>query len=281
MSNLNQHRVQESDIHDCVRKCHIIPSGEIIKVKRLGAGSFGEVTLGEWLGSPVALKTLNEQNGSADLSGSSTKEFLKELRLLADLSHSKIVRFLGVCASPPCIVLDFYSHGSLDNVLHVQKAAITYGQVLSIAQDVALGMRFLHHRDILHRDLKPQNILIDKGLGARIADFGLAKTLVKTGVSEEGLTGTVPYMAPEILARQPYSFPVDVYAFAILLNEMIASERPYDGNEVDAVVHAVLSLDKRPTMGSCTPSMTKMIQDCWKKRASDRPTFPHIVSDLK
>eukprot|EP00960_Hanusia_phi_P054980 762829-Hanusia_phi.AAC.3 len=276
-------RIQESDLHSCVRSCQIIPPNEITKVKRLGAGSFGElveVTLGEWLGSPVALKTLNEQV-AGEQSSSLTREFLKELKLLADHSHNKVVRFLGVCVSPLCIVLDYYPHGSLDKVLHVHKTAITYGQVLNIAQDVALGMRFLHHRKILHRDLKPHNVLIDKGLGARIADFGLAKTVVDGSLSEEGLTGTVPYMAPEILARKPYSFPVDVYAFAILLNEMIASQPPYEGSEVEDVVHAVLALDQRPTLGACTPSMTKMIQNGWKKRAESRPSFESIVAGLQ
>lgn len=182
---------------------YIIPSGEVKRVRVLGSGTFGEVILGEWLGTRVALKTQIERP-DAPKKPDARSEFEVELSILSELSHSKIVRFLGATSSPPCMVLEFYSMGSLDDLLHRERMQLNVGQCLSIALDVALGMQYLHNRRVLHRDLKSQNVLIDSGLQARIADFGLAKFPFVGESSEDGITGTVPYMAPEILSRRSY-----------------------------------------------------------------------------
>jgi len=180
-----------------------IPPAEIKRVRVLGSGTFGEVVLAEWLGTRVALKTQIEQP-DAPKKPDVRSEFEVELGILSELSHSKIVRLLGACSSPPCMVLEYYSMGSLDDLLHRERMQLNVGQCLSIALDVALGMQYLHTRKVLHRDLKSQNVLIDGGLQARIADFGLAKFPFVGESSEDGITGTVPYMAPEILSRRSY-----------------------------------------------------------------------------
>lgn len=181
----------------------VIPTAELKRVRVLGSGTFGEVILGEWLGTRVALKTQIEQPDGPKKSDVRS-EFEVELSILSELSHSKIVRFLGATCSPPCMVLEYYSMGSLDDLLHRERMQLNVGQCLSIALDIALGMQYLHHRRVLHRDLKSQNVLIDGGLQARIADFGLAKYPFVGESSEDGITGTVPYMAPEILSRRSY-----------------------------------------------------------------------------
>ena len=84
---------------------HMIPSSEIRRIRVLGSGTFGEVVLGEWLGTRVALKTQKEQPPSLEKKPDAKSEFQVELNILSDLSHSKVVRFLGACSSPPVMVL--------------------------------------------------------------------------------------------------------------------------------------------------------------------------------
>ena len=257
----------------------IIPSSEIRKIRVLGSGTFGEVALGEWLGTQVALKTQKEQ--VAQMKPDFKSEFQVELSVLSQLSHSKIVRYLGACLSPPIMVLEYYSMGSLDDVIHGNRAQLSHGQSLAIALDISLGMVYLHHKKVLHRDLKPQNVLVDGALQARIADFGLAKHPFVVETSENGLTGTVPYMAPEILSARPYGLPVDVYAYAVLVNEMLTKQRPYDGNSPEWVVSAVINTEARPLTGTSSPTFQNLIQKCWVKDPNARPKFAEVEIYLK
>jgi len=204
-----------------------------------------------------------------------------ELSVLSELSHSKIVRLLGVCTSPHTMVLEYYSMGSLDDLLHRERMQLSVGHCLSIALDIALGMVYLHHKKVLHRDIKSQNILVDAGLQARVADFGLAKYPFAGESSEDGITGTVPYMAPEILSRRPYGFPVDVYAYAVVLNEMTSMERPYDGNTPEYVMSAVLNADARPRTRDTSPILSNLTRLCWRKDPRERPTFKDVEAYLK
>ncbi len=201
--------------------------------------------------------------------------------MLSELSHSKIVRLLGVITSPHTMVLEYYSMGSLDDLIHRERTQLSIGHCFSIALDIALGMVYLHHKRVLHRDIKSQNILIDAGLQARVADFGLAKYPFVGESSEDGITGTVPYMAPEILSRRPYGFPVDVYAFAVVLNEMTTMERPYDGSTPEYVMAAVLDADARPKSRDTSPILSNLIRRCWHRDPRERPTFKDIETYLK
>ena len=257
----------------------IIPSSEIRKIRVLGSGTFGEVALGEWLGTQVALKTQKEQ--VAQMKPDFKSEFQVELSVLSQLSHSKIVRYLGACLSPPIMVLEYYSMGSLDDVIHGNRAQLSHGQSLAIALDISLGMVYLHHKKVLHRDLKPQNVLVDGALQARIADFGLAKHPFVVEASENGLTGTVPYMAPEILSARPYGLPVDVYAYAVLVNEMLTKQRPYDGNSPEWVVSAVINTEARPLTATSSPIFQNLIKKCWVKDPNARPKFAEVEIYLK
>lgn len=261
---------------------NIIPAHEIQRIKVLGEGTFGEVLLCEWLGTPVAVKRVVDKKPDA-LNDGQGSEFEQELEVLSQIAHSKIVRFLGYCPSPPSMVLEYYSLGCLDKVMYEKRLRLTVAQNTSVALDVALGMAYLHHQRILHRDIKPQNILLDDGFVGRIADFGLAKNNVgPEGVHSAGMTGTVPYMAPEILSRAPYGYAVDVYAYGVMLNEMFALQRPYDGNQVEWVMSAVLSTNLRPQLASSMPPIAAMLaQRCWATEPNNRPRFPEVVQEVK
>jgi serine/threonine protein kinase len=97
-------------------------------------------------------------------------------------------------------------------------------------------------------------------VAAKVCDFGLAKINHTEGSYAGGMTGTVPYMAPEILAKQPYSFSADVYAFAVLFNETLAAERPFEGFSVDHVMHDVVATGLRPRSATSSPQALQLIQ---------------------
>jgi len=118
-------------------------------------------------------------------------------------------------------------------MLHVQKQTVDLSlpQRIRIARDAALAFLYMHSMEIVHRDIKSQNILIDQNLQVKVCDFGLAKFKADIGKGAMQYAGTPTYMAPELFNKRPYDGGVDLFAFGTLLYELVAREVPYDGLE--------------------------------------------------
>lgn len=161
-------------------------------------------------------------------------EIQNEIVMQSILRHPNICLIMGVVPTIPNIVIVFeHVNGSLFNMLHVQKQTVELSipQRIRIARDAALAFLYMHSMDIVHRDIKSQNILIDQNLNVKVCDFGLAKFKADIGKGAMQYAGTPTYMAPELFNKRPYDSGVDVFAFGTLLYEVIAREVPYDGLE--------------------------------------------------
>ncbi|KAG8661094.1 hypothetical protein MANES_02G210560v8 [Manihot esculenta] len=195
-----------------------------------GRGSFGIVYKGEIemdTKVPVAVKKLNTIVEDGE------KEFRTEVKVIGQTHHKNLVRLVGFCdeGQHRLLVYEFLSNGALANFLFT-KATLNWNQRIRIAFGIARGLVYLHEdcsTQIIHCDIKPQNILLDDYCNAKIADFGLAKLLVlDQSQTFTAIRGTKGYVAPEWFRNMPVTVKADVYSFGVLLLEIISGRKCVD-----------------------------------------------------
>jgi serine/threonine protein kinase len=147
--------------------------------------------------------------------------------------HPRIVCALGAnAADPSCsfVISKYYTRGSLDQIVESESASpLSFEQRLQVAIDIAEGMKYLHLLGLLHRDLKPGNVLLDESNRAAITDFDVSIVLLEDVPTEmTRAVGTGFYTSPENLAGRPYGRPTDVYSFGILLWELWHDRRAFE-----------------------------------------------------
>ncbi|XP_027088831.1 lysM domain receptor-like kinase 3 [Coffea arabica] len=198
---------------------------------KIGQGGFGSVFYGELRGEKAAIKQM-------DMQGS--KEFLAELKVLTHVHHLNLVRLIGYCVEGSLfLVYEYIENGNLTQHLRgFGREPLPWSARMQIALDSARGLEYIHEHTVpvyIHRDIKPANILIDKNFRAKVADFGLTK-LTKVGstsLQNTRLVGTFGYMPPEYAQYGDVSPKIDVYAFGVVLYELIsAKEAIIKTNEV-------------------------------------------------
>ena len=214
-------------------------SGEVLPTKlsghkilgEIGAGGMGRVLLGldERLGRKVAIKTLNRRYRDNE---SVRTRFMQEARALAQISHPNIVRIfsLGQPEETPHFVMELVEGSSLVEAAR----ALTLRQKAELMQKVALAVDFLHAHQILHRDLKPTNILVGPDLEPKILDFGLAQHLESDGrrMTRPGeIMGTPDYFSPEhTVPGSRFDARSDVFSLGTVFYEVLTGSPPFHGN---------------------------------------------------
>ncbi|KAH9623623.1 hypothetical protein KSS87_008598 [Heliosperma pusillum] len=189
---------------------------------KIGQGGFGAVYYAELRGEKTAIKKMDMQ---------ATKEFLAELKVLSHVHHLNLVRLIGYCVERSLfLVYEYIENGTLSQHLRgSDKPVLPWTARVQIALDSARGLEYIHEHTVpvyIHRDIKSPNILIDKNFRAKVADFGLTK-LVEVGNASlpSGLQGTFGYMPPEYAQFGDVSPKVDVFAFGVVLYELISGKQ--------------------------------------------------------
>lgn len=220
-----------------------------------------------------------------------------EIQILLRSNHPTIVKFIGYSFKDffnqqnVIIFTELAQKGSLEKYLSNAKKGLadsfydnTCRQIILIG--IARGMMYLHQNDIIHRDLKPGNVLLDEKMHPLITDFGLSKTQYLYTTGQTAGIGTSIYKAPEIINGNRYSAKVDVYAFAILMYEIVTDSYPYP-LLVEGVItpfqleQQILKENMRPTFDvPVKESIKNLIQKCWSKNPNERPTFESIFKKL-
>jgi len=224
------------------------------------------------LGRRVALKILTPA-GSAD--EEMKARFLLEARTASSVNHENIISVydFGEEQGRPFIVMEFLEGESLREAIK-QGHLGDLEQRLKIAIQVARALDYVHARKIIHRDIKPENINIDFSGKAKLMDFGIAKS-EGMQLTRAGFTlGTPYYMAPEQVLGKTLTPQADVYAFGILLFELIAGTKPIQGESVEKIFHQILyePLNMEPVARLGVPhALCELIARCTYKQLAQRP----------
>lgn len=270
---------------------------------KLGQGGYGNVYRGSLQnGKPVAVKVLNELNGSGE-------EFINEVASISRTSHVNIVNLVGFCfeGRKRALIYEFMPNGSLEKFIYEERSdrvrQLDWPILYQIALGIARGLEYLHRgctTRILHFDIKPHNILLDEDFCPKISDFGLAKLCIKKEsiVSMLGARGTIGYIAPEIVCRNlgGVSHKSDVYSYGMMVLEMVGGRKNVDVG-VDRTseiyfphwLYRRIELDKELQLigimneeeKECARKMVMASLWCIQTDPSSRPSMSKVVEMLE
>ncbi|XP_028799616.1 uncharacterized protein LOC114754929 isoform X2 [Neltuma alba] len=289
LGHLHDRSLEDIDISTL----QLINNEDLEELKELGSGTFGTVYHGKWRGTDVAIKRIKKScfTGRSSEQERLTVEFWREADILSKLHHPNVVAFYGVVQDGPggtlATVTEFMVDGSLRHVLLRKDRYLDRRKRLIIAMDAAFGMEYLHSKNIVHFDLKCDNLLVNLKDPLRpickVGDFGLSKIKRNTLVSG-GVRGTLPWMAPELLngSSNKVSEKVDVFSFGIVLWEILTGEEPYANMHYGAIIGGIVNNTLRPTIpGYCDPEWRQLMEQCWAPNPAARPSFTEIARRLR
>mmetsp|Transcript_8917 Transcript_8917/g.19282 ORF Transcript_8917/g.19282 Transcript_8917/m.19282 type:complete len:484 (+) Transcript_8917:883-2334(+) len=272
---------------------------DVVLGEVVGAGAYGRVRRGTWRDLTVAVKdsffvaAQRGEDSHVDAADSVTSFGLAEVLMMARLRHPNIVQFFGACVeqSQLMIVLEFCDNGSLRDVLRRVGSSspphdLPSRYALHFALGIARGMEYLHNhpQPIIHRDLKSHNVLVSHDWTVKVADFGLARVADHEKTMTQNI-GTVPWLSPELIAHARYSLESDVYAYGIILWEILArGDELYEGMRGPAICLHVGSGGRPPVdVGADVPDaepLCTLMQRCWAQQPEERPSFTQVLHTL-
>ncbi|KAL5561261.1 hypothetical protein UlMin_031008 [Ulmus minor] len=247
--------------------------------KLVACGSYGDLYKGMFCNQEVAIKILKSER----IVGDAQREFAQEVFIMRKVRHKNVVQFIGACTKPPnmCIVTEFMPGGSVYEYLHKKNGSFKLPALLKVALDVSKGMNYLHQSNIIHRDLKSANLLMGENDIIKVGDFGVARVKTQDGIMTAE-TGTYRWMAPEVIAHQPYDHKADVFSFGIVLWELLTGKLPYQFLTPLQAAYGVIKSGLRPPIPKGTnPKLAELLDRCWQLDPVLRPEFSEIIEILQ
>ena len=253
---------------------------------RIGAGGMSTVYLAtdETLQRQVAIKLMNREVAS---DSDQLERFRREARAVAQLSHPHIVGVIdaGEDESRPYIVFEYVEGETLKERIR-RLGRLPIAEAVAYAIEIARALGAAHARHIVHRDVKPQNVLIDEEGSAKVTDFGIARTLDEEGLTADGrVLGTTDYVSPEQALGQSVTGQSDLYSLGIVLFEMVTGEVPFKGENQVAVAMKHVREDlpdvqmRRP---ECSSALAAVIDTATAKHQEDRyADDAELIADLE
>ncbi|KAM3872429.1 tyrosine-protein kinase HCK [Diretmus argenteus] len=256
-----------------------IPRSSLKLERRLGAGQFGEVWMATYnKHTKVAVKTMKPGSMSVEA-------FLAEANLMKTLQHDKLVRLNAVVTEEPIyIITEYMEKGPLLDFLKSDDGnRVQLPKLIDFSAQIAEGMAYIEQRNYIHRDLRTANILVNKALVCKIADFGLARIIEDNEyTAREGAKFPIKWTAPEAINYGSFTIKSDVWSFGILLTEIISYGRtPYPGMSNPEVIRSLEKGYRMQRLDSCPKELYDIMLECWKNKPEDRPTFEYLQSVLE
>ncbi|EDR22739.1 protein serine/threonine kinase, putative [Entamoeba dispar SAW760] len=258
---------------------------ELKEEKKLGEGSFGIVYLGDFRGNKVAIKkmkiSLDEEK--------QMEEFEKEVTMLDKFRNEYVIHFYGAVFihNKICMVTEFAKYGSLSDLMHKHEKRIENNMIIKLLSDAAHGIQYLHQNGILHRDIKPDNFLVVSlenkiQVNCKLTDFGASRNInmLMTNMTFTKGVGTPMYMAPEVLKKEHYKLPSDIYSFAITMYEVSIWRNPFPKEQFKYPweIADFISEGKRPKKDEVIDDwLFDLIEHCWNQNPKERYNANQIV----
>lgn len=243
-------------------------------IELVGEGSFGKVYKGrrKYTGQTVAMKFILKH-------GKSEKDIhnlRQEIEILRKLKHANIIEMLDSFESPQefCVVTEF-AQGELFEILEDDKC-LPEEQVQAIAKQLVRALHYLHSNRIIHRDMKPQNILIGAGSVVKLCDFGFARAMSSNTVVLRSIKGTPLYMAPELVREQPYNHTADLWSLGVILYELFVGQPPFYTNSVYALIRHIIK-DPVKYPDNMSPNFKSFLRGLLNKEPQNRLTWPSLL----
>jgi eukaryotic-like serine/threonine-protein kinase len=260
-------------------------------IKLLGSGGMGEVyhAWDEVLGAPVALKVIRASVALDPFEAEALEgRFKRELLLARRVTHSNVVRIhdLGDVGGQKYLTMEFVQGTDLGFLLR-RHGKLPIARALSIGRQILDGLRAVHRVGIVHRDLKPANVIVDAEDRALLTDFGIARSIdAKTQYTLPGaIMGTLKYMSPEQARGEQADQRSDIYAFGLILSEMLAGGLPQTGTD-DPLASLIGRIEHRPPpLGSINPDVPpdteRLVARCLESNPAKRyQTIDELLADF-
>lgn len=261
----------------------LIDIEDIVIGRTIGHSSFGTVNQGMFNGTKVAVKTIHHD--SSPNSQNNLASIRREAELNCKLRHPNIVLFMGICIQPNTvsIVTELMARGNVRDLLlrknegHLVRLDWNLRQQWAL--DTARGMTYLHSLDppMIHRDLKTNNLLVDRGMNVKICDFGLSRFRSEKMMSS---VGTIHFAAPEVLRSDLYNEKADLFSFGTVMWELYARKCVFDGLPQIVVFQKVMSGDMPPVGSDCDDKYRQLMMECWSVDIKQRPSFREVTERL-
>ena len=232
----------------------------------------------------VALKVLHEQYGGDE---EYVERFRREARAVAQLSHPNIVTVIdrGEEDGKQFIVFELVDGENLKELV-ARGGPLPVRRVLELGLEVGRALAFAHAQGLIHRDVKPQNVLLNGDGLAKVTDFGIARSIDAVGQTETGtVLGTSHYIAPEQARGERVDAQTDVYSFGVVLHELLTGAVPYPGDNFLSVAMKHVN-DPVPSVLDTRPDvpirLATLIERCLAKQPADRPaSMDEVVAELE
>ncbi len=260
-------------------------AGRYQVIEELAKGGMGRVykVYDKKINEKIALKLINLETESDH---ETIKRFKNELKLARKISHRNVCRmyYLGEEAGTNYITMEFVPGEDLKNSL-IRMGPLSAAKAIFIAKQVCEGLAEAHELGVMHRDLKPQNIMIDRKGNARIMDFGIARSLRAEGITDTGVViGTAEYMSPEQVEGKVVDQRSDIYSLGVILYEMVTGRVPFEG-KMALTIALKHTTDKpknpREINDQIPEDLSNLILKCMQKNRERRyQNAEELLSDL-
>ncbi|RHZ73794.1 hypothetical protein Glove_229g10 [Diversispora epigaea] len=278
-----------------------VPFEEFKDLKKIGQGGFSQIFKATWkLNKGINYKGTVKQSSKQKIvlkvlnnSQNMDIEFLNELKHTFQFSvpdKNYVIRCYGVTQDPQtknyAFVLEYIPHGDLHQYIHKNFEGFSWETKTSYLHSVLKGIKRIHDKEIIHRDLHSGNILAYKSIGTQffsnytvISDLGFSQPAnIDSNLSRESqIYGVIPYMAPELFKYQPYSYASDIYSLGMIMWQLTSGHRPFHDQEHGPKLILDILDGKQPEITEDTPERwANVMKRCWNSDPSERPELNEL-----